>query len=269
MIFNAYTEQKESVAGLSVVSCGHIFAKPGREILRPHGRQDWLLFYIVKESETFFFGDRVTASAGSFVLFAPGEKQHHRYEGSKTGEFYYVHFRCETLPPHITLQTSRVYSLPPKRQYCDLFEELIEEVLQKSPCYEALCACRLLTLLTLLEREVIHTSHPMREQFERIARVVQHMNRYYNSEMDLAGYAALCGMSKHHFLRVFEQVTGKTPLHYRNEIRMEHAAELLLEERLSVAEIGERLGFSSPAYFSAAFKKAFGYSPKQYQSGAK
>ena len=54
MIFNAYAEQKDQICGMELVSCGHIFAKHGREINRPSGRKDWLLFYIVKESERFY-----------------------------------------------------------------------------------------------------------------------------------------------------------------------------------------------------------------------
>lgn len=263
MIFNAYAEQTQSAAGISIVSCGHIFAKSGREIYRPHGRDDWLLFYIAKENETFYLRDTVTAGAGSFVIFAPGECQHHLYEGSKTAEFYYVHFKCED---GVVLDTSRVYELPFDRRICDIFEELLEETVQKAPQYQKLCAYKLLELLTLLEREVGHNAHPQKESYDRIAAVIAHMNRFYASELTLCDYAAMCSMSKYHFLRVFGQIVGTTPLDYRNNIRLEHAAELLTDKRLSVEEIGRQTGFASASYFSSAFKKKFGLSPKQYRT---
>ena len=75
----------------------------------------------------------------------------------------------------------------------------------------------------------------------------------------------MCCMSKYHFLRVFRQVTGRTPLEYRNEIRIRHARELLENSFLSVSEIGETLGYTSPAYFSDAFKRQIGISPATYR----
>ena len=53
MIFNSYAEKKEELSGIRLVSCGHVFAEPKREIHRPNGREDWLLLYVAKESETF------------------------------------------------------------------------------------------------------------------------------------------------------------------------------------------------------------------------
>lgn len=91
------------------------------------------------------------------------------------------------------------------------------------------------------------------------------MNRYYNENTGLEDFAAMCNMSKYHFLRVFSQITGVTPLEYRNDIRLSHAAEMLIEERLSVEEVEATVGYSSASYFSSAFKKKFGVSPKQYQ----
>ena len=265
MIFNTYAEQRQSAVGMKVVSCGHIFAESGREILRPAGREDWLLFYVAKESETFYFEGAKQAQAGSFVLYAPGEKQHHKYTGNKTAEFYYIHFRCAALPDECSLKSSQVYELPPSRYVCSVFEELIEEMLQKQPNYERLCIYKLLHLLTVLEREVIHTHPTFREGFARVALAVQHINRYYNSDLSLADYAAMCSMSKYHFLRVFEQATGSTPLEYRAGIRLEHAAELLRDEEYTVEQIAEMTGYSSVSYFSTAFKRRYGLSPKKYQ----
>ena len=130
MIFNAYAEPTRAIGGITPISCGHIFAQPGREIFRPEGREDWLLFYIAKGTETFYLNHQeVRGDAGSFVLFAPKERQHHLYDDRQTGEFYFVHFQCDRLPEPCTLKTSRLYRPPLRRQVCDLFQEIIEETL--------------------------------------------------------------------------------------------------------------------------------------------
>ena len=139
MIYNAYSEQNENISGITFVSCGHIFAKHNREIFRPNGRDDWLLFFVANESETFFLKNTEVAEVGSFIIFAPHEKQHHIYQGNKTAEFYYMHFKCEHLPDNISLQTSKVYNTKLNRQICDLFDDIIEETLQKQPFYEKVC----------------------------------------------------------------------------------------------------------------------------------
>lgn len=264
-IFNAYGEQKEQVAGLRFISCGHIFAKEGREILRPKGRADWLLFYVAKETDTFYLPREVEAPAGSFILFAPEEKQHHIYKGKKTAEFYYVHFQAKELPEGMNLETSRVYQGKPSGQITGLFEELIEETLKKLPRYESLCIYKLLQLMTLLERSSIRTDHPKGAHFEQIAFVVQQMNREPRSEKTLEDYAALCNMSKYHFLRVFSEIVGCPPLEYRNQLRLSLAKDLLRETRLTIAEIAQEVGFSSAAYFSDTFKRKIGQCPRQWR----
>lgn len=266
MIFNSYAEKNESLAGIRMVSCGHIFAEPGREICRPHGREDWLLFYVAKECETFFLEKAVAAEAGSFLLFAPGERQHHVYRGTKRAEFYYVHFQCEALPDGVTLETSRVYSLTPEKQFADVFEEILEETMEKRPHYEMLCISRLLQLFSRIQREAVQRDASSDRTRHSVARALQHMNRYCDSSLQLEDYAEMCCMSKYHFLRVFRQVTGLTPMEYRNRVRIDHAKELLKNSYFSVCEIAEALGYTSLSYFSAQFKKATGLSPTQYQS---
>ena len=264
MIFNSYADKKESLAGIKLVSCGQIFAEPKREINRPSGREDWLLFYVAKGSETFFLDKAVTAEAGSFIIFAPGEKQHHVYCGNATAEFFYVHFQCDTLPDGIALETSHVYSLPYHKRVASIFEEIIEETLSKRPNYEILCISQLLYLFSLIKREDAEANNQNTKSWRGIARAIQHMNRFCDQNLKLEDYASMCHMSKYHFLRVFKSVTGVTPLEYRNNIRVDHVKELLKNSNFSVSEISENLGYSSLAYFSAAFKKATGLTPTEY-----
>jgi len=53
-----------------------------------------------------------------------------------------------------------------------------------------------------------------------------------------------------------------------NRLRMEDAKHLLLEHQLSATAIAQACGFSSVHYFSAAFKRDFGISPRQFQKEA-
>ena len=76
----------------------------------------------------------------------------------------------------------------------------------------------------------------------------------------------MCNMSKFHFIRVFEKIVGESPIEYRNNIRIEHAKELLLDTAHSVSEIGESVGYTSSVYFCDAFKKKVGISPLKYRN---
>ena len=268
MIYTSYAEGRQGLAGICPISCGHIFAEAGREICRPAGRPDWLLFYVEKESEVFYFdGERTVAEAGSFVLFAPGQRQHHAYIGNRTAEFYYVHFSCEELPAALSLPTSKVLRTAYKKAYAELFEGMIEQALKKEPHYEAVMVSRLLMLLATVKQETESVEHSASGGMGGVARAIQHMNRYCDAPLRLEDYATMCCMSKYHFLRRFSAVTGQTPLEYRSRIRIEHAKELLSDGMLTVSQISAALGYSSPAYFSDSFKKAVGVSPKEWKKG--
>ena len=265
MIFNAYTDSDASAFPIALKSCGHIFAENGRTIHRPRGREDWLLFYVAKGMECFTLDREILADEGSFILFRPGEKQEHVCVSEKTSEFYYVHFTVsgETLPT--ALATSTVYRAKPSAKVRDLFEEMLAETEEKLPYYGTVALGSFLSILGHLERSVSTASVESHRGVDRIAVVLRRMNREFAKDHTLDDFAAMCRMSKFHFLRVFRSVTGISPVEYRNRIRIEHAKELLLESALSVSEIGTAVGYASPSYFSDAFKKAVGMSPGRYR----
>jgi len=64
---------------------------------------------------------------------------------------------------------------------------------------------------------------------------------------------------------IFKKTTGNTLSEYYHSRRLDTAALLLKENRLSVKEIGEMLKYSTPYSFSKAFKNRFGKSPLNYK----
>lgn len=77
----------------------------------------------------------------------------------------------------------------------------------------------------------------------------------------LAQIAALSEVQLH---RAFKNVMGQTPHQYIIERKMEKAAGLLRNGRLTVSEIAFELGFADLPSFSKTFKKHFGVSPMTF-----
>jgi AraC-like DNA-binding protein len=51
-------------------------------------------------------------------------------------------------------------------------------------------------------------------------------------------------------------------------IRMKQAAYLLTTGKLSVSEVGYKVGYNAPSYFSSSFNAYFGMSPTAYMEKA-
>lgn len=71
-------------------------------------------------------------------------------------------------------------------------------------------------------------------------------------------------MSRSNLHLKVKSITAASPIELIMRIRIEKACELIRDGGLSLSEIAERTGFSSPSYFSTCFKKATGKSPREY-----
>ena len=78
--------------------------------------------------------------------------------------------------------------------------------------------------------------------------------------------ARAANLSRWHFSRRFRASVGIGPHQYILEARMQLAAFLLLNTRLSVKEIAHRCGYEDPSYFCKAFKGVNGAAPGDFRS---
>ena len=83
--------------------------------------------------------------------------------------------------------------------------------------------------------------------------------------------AAISGLSRAAFARVFRDALGQAPLQYLTEWRMTLARDHLRADELSLANIAATVGYGSPYAFAAAFRRHHGIPPgawRQQQSTA-
>ena len=64
-----------------------------------------------------------------------------------------------------------------------------------------------------------------------------------------------------------KSLKGMSPNEYLKKRRMETAADLLAGGHANISEVAYKVGFADPHYFSQAFKKYYGITPKKYQRG--
>ncbi|MBO9585768.1 MAG: helix-turn-helix transcriptional regulator [Flavobacterium sp.] len=83
---------------------------------------------------------------------------------------------------------------------------------------------------------------------------------------DLASLASSWNMSESKMNKLFKQIFGNSIYNYYQVLRMNEAAYLIREEKLSVSETGYRLGFSNLSHFSRIFEKHIGMKPKKYSA---
>lgn len=98
--------------------------------------------------------------------------------------------------------------------------------------------------------------------------VIAYIDEHLTEPITLATLAGVVRLSPHYFCRAFKQSLGMPPHRYHANRRIERSKEMLLKRDESITQIGLSLGFSEPSAFSAAFRRATGTTPRDYQRSA-
>jgi AraC-like DNA-binding protein len=77
--------------------------------------------------------------------------------------------------------------------------------------------------------------------------------------------AALGGLSRAAFARAFQHALGQAPMQYLTEWRMTLARDHLRSGELTLTQIAERTGYTSPYAFAAAFRRHHGQPPGRWR----
>ncbi|PQA56838.1 helix-turn-helix domain-containing protein [Siphonobacter curvatus] len=122
--------------------------------------------------------------------------------------------------------------------------------------------CRLLMVLKKRDQTPLYALNP--HDLEIIYTIRDQMLARLETPPVIEELARQAHMSSSKFKRLFRQIFGDSLFSYYQTFRIKEAARLLKEEKLSVAEVGYRLGFTNLSHFSKVFHEHIGTKPKQY-----
>ncbi len=125
----------------------------------------------------------------------------------------------------------------------------------------------LLLLLTHLSRN-LEAQYQMSSAkiHASVQKGIELLEEYSERAWTLRELASRVHLDPSYLVRLFKDHTGLPPLAYLARHRAERAAALLLKTDLSVAKIGEQVGWNDASYFSQRFKTHFGLNPREYRA---
>ncbi|WP_055108055.1 bifunctional transcriptional activator/DNA repair enzyme AdaA [Paenibacillus ihumii] len=100
---------------------------------------------------------------------------------------------------------------------------------------------------------------------EWVEQITDYIDAHFREKLTLDILADVCHGSPYHLQRTFKRIKGVTPALYIQQRRISKAAEYLERTDKAIAEIAERVGLGSTAYFITLFKKTTGQTPAEYR----
>jgi AraC-like DNA-binding protein len=138
--------------------------------------------------------------------------------------------------------------------------ESMESHYYRLKCEELLCYIFAL----LVQREALPTSSMHIDDIKAIYAIKSHLQSHLDEPPEIASLAKEAGMSEPKMRKLFKQTFGKGVFEYYQSMRMQEAARLLKDKRLTVSEVGYQLGFTNLSHFSRVFEQYIGMKPKKY-----
>ncbi|RZJ73077.1 AraC family transcriptional regulator [Flavobacterium sp.] len=244
-------------------------------------KQNLFTFLIQGEKSVHFAGERLSVKPNQFVLLTAGnclmtEKtaiagaDYHSllmfFDGQLLRDFFVRH-PFNIAKPDMT--KAKACLLFEKDSFLENFVRSLESILEvKDAVHYELCKTKLEELLLYISgkypeklMEIRNTTNETSQELIVRKAVTSHIGDVTSVDE----LAFLCNMSLSTFKRRFAAIYGTSPSKWLLEKRMDKAAKLLRQEKLTASEIYVELGYENLSSFIQSFKQRYGMTPKQYQ----
>jgi transcriptional regulator GlxA family with amidase domain len=101
---------------------------------------------------------------------------------------------------------------------------------------------------------------------EVVIEIQDWLHNAYNEALNLNTIAEKFQFSVRTLTRRFQAATGKSPMEYLQQIRIDNAKELLRNSNLSIADVAYHCGYNDSNHFAVQFRKKMSISPKGYRN---
>ena len=220
-----------------------------------HKHNCYEIIFYQKGEGTFYFSEKSTPILpGKFIIVPPNTVHASKYTKEAQTIFIDGDFR------HIFSFSSPVFVMDNSEKTGEFFVKMIFE--NRFSNHEYLSA--LTNGLAHFLMQNIQTEKNISVVLKDI--VTKIFDNFYDSNINICEILNKSGYSEDYIRAQFKAFTGKTPVGFLTETRINHACYLIdiYKDSLLLTEIAEKCGYTDYIYFSRKFKQVTGISPKNY-----
>ncbi len=238
---------------------------------RPLGSSQYILIYSLKgEGWVEIRGKKSIIKANQLIIIPPKTPCSYGASISNPWTNYWVHFTGENSAAYAP-STGQVIDIPGSAD-ARIDERLLlfEEMLQNSEdyfhpekvVYANICLKQFLTSVKYLD---VYRSINKNAENDLLEKLITYMKTKLHKRIKIQELAGICNCSVSNIYRLFKKNLDSAPQDFFIHLKIERARRYLTQTNMKVKDIGARLGYEDPYYFSRIFSKHTGLSPANFR----
>lgn len=248
------------------------------ERTRPH-YQLWLVtdgLVTFALDRTLDRGGRAELGGRSALIIPPGVRHRAFHDPERPLRCFVIHFvgRRHGQPTNVLWPTSTTtgFAVADWKRILECAAELCHELGAPSAETALLANAAVARLLGLIRRATrvgaarFTKFGPVTSNASGLAPVLEYIGEHYASDLSLSDLCAVASLSAGHLNNRFRTTIGVAPMEYLRRHRLERAKLMLEETDLSIADVGEAVGYHDAFHFSRTFRRIEGLSPSRYRA---
>lgn len=265
---NSYKSTEKELVSLAVYNVGYQKCDPQYQ-WGPGVRDHYLIHHIISGNGCLTVKQKsYELHAGDSFLIYPGAEAAYTADAEEPWEYAWVGFNGSDAS--IILKATDFTPAHPVIANTPYGEDIMHQLLHiydvRGNDFESAVEMtgRLYTTLALYLKGAGHT--PVQNNYNTyVQKAIEYIAAHYSYPITVEDIADYVGLSRSHLFRSFEIVLQLSPKEYLTQFRIKQACYLLSHTSLSITAIANSVGFDSSLYFSKAFKKAKGISPREFK----
>lgn len=203
------------------------------------------------------------------VVFAYGPRVRHKILTDATRPMlkYYVDFvgrRAKEFLERSPVPPGAFAQVSTPGEVREIFETLQRNGAGESPYGPALCAALIPVLLLKISERAVTAGAVDSRALATYQRARALMDERFLEFKTLEEAARAAGVNLSYLCRLFQRFDHQTPYRHLLHLKMNRAAQLLLDRGMLVKEAAAELGFNDAFNFSRAFRSVFGLAPEKF-----
>ncbi|WP_256004335.1 AraC family transcriptional regulator [Pedobacter deserti] len=241
----------------------------GHDRERKTGSAEFILLYCI-DGEGRIEMDNTTYELKANTFFIIPKNVPHRYYSSVKAPWsiYWLHFSGTNSRTIYERSLSdgqhQVHAIPFEEYRIQLFNQIYTILEQSFNARDMeIMNFRVLHFVTSLiyYREI----NPIVNSQDAISNSILYMKANLDKKLSINQLAEQQKISLSHYLRIFKQKTGISPISYYNQLKIQHSCQYLYFTDKSIKQICNLIGIEDQYYFSRLFSKLMGTSPSEYR----